>query len=99
MRILICDDHAVVRAGLRLILEQEAGFEIVGEAASGEELIAEASRLRPDIVVTDLSMPGLGGLEALPRMRQAAPVETISASPAALTCGKTCSAPTRIESA
>lgn len=73
MRILICDDHAVVRAGLRLILEQEAGFEIVGEAASGEELIAEAGRLRPDIVVTDLSMPGLGGLEALPRVRQAAP--------------------------
>lgn len=73
MRILICDDHAVVRAGLRLILEQEAGFEIVGEAASGEELIAEAGRLRPDIVVTDLSMPGLGGLEALPRVRQIAP--------------------------
>ncbi len=73
MRILICDDHAVVRAGLRLILEQEAGFEIVGEAASGEELIAEAGRLRPDIVVTDLSMPGLGGLEALPRVRQVAP--------------------------
>jgi two-component system response regulator NreC len=73
MRILICDDHAVVRAGIRLILEQEAGFEIVGEAASGEELIAEASRLRPDIVITDLSMPGLGGLEALPRVRQAAP--------------------------
>lgn len=73
MRILICDDHAVVRAGLRLILEQEAGFVIVGEAASGEELIAEAGRLRPDIVVTDLSMPGLGGLEALPRVRRAAP--------------------------
>ena len=73
MRILICDDHTVVRAGLRLILEQEAGFEIVGEAASGEELIAEAGRLRPDVVVTDLSMPGLGGLEALPRVRQAAP--------------------------
>jgi two-component system response regulator NreC len=73
MRILICDDHAVVRAGIRLILEQEAGFEIVGEATSGEELIAEASRLRPDIVVTDLSMPGLGGLEAVPRVRQAAP--------------------------
>ena len=73
MRILICDDHAVVRAGIRLILEQEAGFEIVGEAASGEELIAEAGRLRPDIVITDLSMPGLGGLEALPRVRQAAP--------------------------
>ncbi len=73
MRILICDDHAVVRAGLRLILEQEAGFEIVGEATNGEELIAEASRLLPDVVVTDLSMPGLGGLEALPHVRQAAP--------------------------
>ena len=48
MRILICDDHTVVRAGLRLILEQEASFEIVGEAASGEELIAEAGRLRPE---------------------------------------------------
>ena len=72
-RVLICDDHAVVRAGLRLILQAEPDFEIVGEATSGQEAIAQASQLRPDIIILDLSMPGLGGLEALPRVLQAAP--------------------------
>ena len=72
-KILICDDHAVVRAGLRLILEQTPKFEIVGEAADAEALLALASRLRPDIVIMDLSMPGSGGLEAIPHLRQAMP--------------------------
>src|ERR671937_163713 len=73
VRILICDDHAVVRAGLRLILEQVPDFEIVGEAAKAEELLTLVTRLRPDIVILDLTMPGMGGLEALPRVRQAVP--------------------------
>jgi two-component system response regulator NreC len=64
IRILLVDDHAVLRAGLRMLLEAEDGFEVVGEAGSGEEGVGKAARLRPDVVVMDLSMPGQGGLEA-----------------------------------
>lgn len=64
IRILLVDDHAVLRAGLRMLLEAESGFEVVGEAGSGEEGVVKAERLRPDVVVMDLSMPGQGGLEA-----------------------------------
>ncbi len=72
-KVLICDDHEVVRAGLRLILENQTDLQIVGEAKSGEELIQQARQWQPDLVITDLSMPGLGGLEAIPRVRAAAP--------------------------
>ena len=72
-RVLICDDHAVVRSGLRLILQNQTDFEIVGEAANGEEAIAQAGRLRPHIAIMDLSMPGLNGLEAIPRVLKASP--------------------------
>lgn len=68
VRILLVDDHAVLRAGLRLLLEAEPEFEVVGEAGSGEEGVAKAERLRPDVVVMDLSMPGAGGLEATRRV-------------------------------
>ena len=64
IRILLVDDHAVLRAGLRMLLEAERDLEVVGEAGSGEEGVAKAERLRPDVVVMDLSMPGQGGLEA-----------------------------------
>lgn len=64
IRILLVDDHALLRAGLRALLEAESGFEIVGEAGTGEEGAAMAEQLRPDVVVMDLSMPGMGGLEA-----------------------------------
>ena len=73
VRVLICDDHAIVRAGLRLILEQEEEFEIVGEAENGEESIRRAARLHPDLVIMDISMPGIGGLEATPRVLEVAP--------------------------
>lgn len=63
-RILLVDDHAVLRAGLRMLLEAEPDLEVVGEAGSGEEGVAKTERLRPDVVVMDLSMPGQGGLEA-----------------------------------
>ncbi len=72
-RVLICDDHAVVRAGIRLILENQADFAVVGEVADGREAIIQARELRPEIVVIDLSMPGLGGLEAIPHILQAVP--------------------------
>jgi two-component system, NarL family, response regulator NreC len=73
VRILTCDDHSVVRAGLRLILDPLPDFQIAGEAASAEELLDLVERWRPDVVLMDLSMPGMGGLEAIARIRQAVP--------------------------
>jgi DNA-binding NarL/FixJ family response regulator len=64
IRILLADDHAVLRAGLRALLDAEKDFEVVGEAGTGEDAVTRARLLRPDIVVMDLSMPGMGGLEA-----------------------------------
>jgi RNA polymerase sigma factor (sigma-70 family) len=62
--VLIADDHAVVRDGLRLLLESEAGLRVVGLAADGREAVREAQRLQPDVVVMDLAMPGLNGTDA-----------------------------------
>ena len=73
MRVLICDDHAVVRAGLRLILETQPGFALVGEATDAQEVIARATATRPDLVILDLSLPGLTGLAAIPLLLQAVP--------------------------
>jgi DNA-binding NarL/FixJ family response regulator len=64
IRVLLVDDHAVLRAGLRALLEAEPGMEVVGEAGTGEEGVMKAGQARPDVVVMDLSMPGMGGLEA-----------------------------------
>jgi DNA-binding NarL/FixJ family response regulator len=71
-RILIVDDHPLTRDALAALLTQH-GFTVVGEASNGEEAIAAAGTLQPDLVLLDLSMPGLDGLEALPRLREAAP--------------------------
>jgi len=71
-KILVCDDHAVVRAGLRLILDQEQDFRIVGEAENGEQAIDLAAQLQPDLVLMDISMPGANGLETLPRLHAVA---------------------------
>lgn len=68
IRILLVDDHAVLRAGLRALLEAEPQMEVVGEAGTGEEGVAAAETLKPDVVVMDLSMPGIGGLEATRRI-------------------------------
>ena len=65
--VLIADDHAVVADGLASLLKQE--FDVVATVGDGVSLVAEAARLRPDVVVTDVSMPGLGGLEALRRLK------------------------------
>lgn len=64
IRVLLADDHAVLRAGLRALLDAERDIEVVGEAGTGEEAIDLARSLDPDVVVMDLSMPGGGGLEA-----------------------------------
>jgi DNA-binding NarL/FixJ family response regulator len=66
--IVLVDDHAVVRAGVRRLLEQEALFEVIGEAESGEKAYQMFGELKPDVMVMDLSMPGMGGLEAIRRI-------------------------------
>jgi len=66
--IVLVDDHAVVRAGVRRLLEQEALFEVIGEAESGEKAYHMFGELKPDVMVMDLSMPGMGGLEAIRRI-------------------------------
>ncbi|WP_123768469.1 response regulator transcription factor [Vulcaniibacterium tengchongense] len=73
MRVLICDDHTLVRAGLRRLLETFAGIEVVAEAASADEAVFGARRAAPDVVLLDLSMPGRSGFEALAELRQACP--------------------------
>ena len=64
IRILIADDHTLFRKGLRSLLERQTGMEVVGEAATGTEAVALAEELVPDIVLMDIRMPGLGGIEA-----------------------------------
>lgn len=73
VRLLVVDDHPVVRQGLRTFLETRPDFEVVGEAGDGETAVAEAARLRPDVILMDLVMPGVGGLEAIVRIRAADP--------------------------
>jgi DNA-binding NarL/FixJ family response regulator len=70
-RILIVDDHPLTREALSSLLRAH-GFDVAGEAADGATAVAEARRLRPDLVLLDLSMPGMDGLAALPRLREAA---------------------------
>jgi DNA-binding NarL/FixJ family response regulator len=66
--IVLVDDHAVVRAGVRRLLEQEALFDVIGEAESGEKAYHMFGELKPDVMVMDLSMPGMAGLEAIRRI-------------------------------
>ncbi len=68
IHILIADDHLVVREGLQLILSMEDDLEVVGEAADGETAVRLAGELQPDVVLMDLRMPGMGGLEAIERI-------------------------------
>jgi DNA-binding NarL/FixJ family response regulator len=71
--VLLCDDHTIVRQGLRALLETQRDLCVVGEAADGLAAVAAAAELRPDVVVMDLGMPGLGGLEALQRVKRDRP--------------------------
>jgi DNA-binding NarL/FixJ family response regulator len=72
-KILLADDHAVLRVGLRLLLNSQPDFEVIGEAASGLEALDLAASLQPDLILLDLSMPGLSGLDSLPQLRRRAP--------------------------
>jgi two-component system invasion response regulator UvrY len=69
IRVLLVDDHAVVRTGFRLLLQSAPGISVVGEAESGEAACQKYPELTPDVVVMDLAMPGMGGLDALRRIR------------------------------
>jgi two-component system response regulator NreC len=73
IRILIVDDHAVVRAGIRLLLDSEADMEVVGEAQNGREALAQAQKLKPDVVLMDISMPDMEGVEATQLIKEACP--------------------------
>ena len=64
IRIVLADDHVVMRNGLRLLLERQQGFEVVGEAADGRETVEICEKLKPDVVVLDIAMPNLNGIEA-----------------------------------
>jgi NarL family two-component system response regulator YdfI len=72
-RILIADDHLIIRQGLRLILETEDGFELVGEAADGAEALKLCAELHPEVVLMDLRMPNLDGITAIERLRETQP--------------------------
>ncbi len=71
--ILLADDHKIFRESLRLLLGQQADFQIVGEAANGVEAVAKAEQLRPGVVILDVAMPDLNGLEALRQIKQRRP--------------------------
>src|SRR5215212_8223149 len=68
VRVLLCDDHAMVREGLERLVNSHEGIEVVGTAADGEEAVRQAVELRPDVVMMDVSMPRLDGIEATRRI-------------------------------
>ena len=73
IRLLLVDDHEIVRAGLRMLFSAEPEVEIIGEASSGEEAVGTAETLQPDVVLMDVAMPGIGGVEATRRIKAAHP--------------------------
>ena len=73
LHILVADDHEVVRKGIRTLLDSRLEWEICGEASTGRDAIAKTARLKPDVVLLDITMPGLSGLEAIPEILQACP--------------------------
>lgn len=72
-KVLLVDDHAIVRMGVRALLDEAQDFDVVGEASSGRDAITQAERLRPDLVLMDIGLPDMNGLEAMALIKQAAP--------------------------
>ncbi|HLG75307.1 MAG TPA: response regulator transcription factor, partial [Ktedonobacteraceae bacterium] len=70
VRIMLADDHPIVREGLRALLETQSDFEVIGESANGEETLRQVLRLRPDMLLLDLEMPVLDGVETIRRLCQ-----------------------------
>jgi two-component system response regulator NreC len=73
IRLLLADDHALLRSGLRMLLDAQPDMQVVGEASDGTEAVREALKLRPDVVLMDVAMAGAGGLDATRRIKQRAP--------------------------
>ena len=73
LRILIADDHTLVRRGLKALIESRPGWRVCGEAHTGREAAAKAEQMKPDVVILDISMPGLNGVEAARRIRKSSP--------------------------
>ena len=73
IRVLIADDHAAVRAGIRLLLESQPDMEVVGEAKDGRESLVQAKKLKPDVILMDITMPGMGVVEATQAIKEAHP--------------------------
>src|ERR1700692_716730 len=71
LRILIADDHDLVRRGVKALLQSHANWQVCGEATTGREAVAKAEELKPDILILDISMPDLNGVEAARRVRKA----------------------------
>src|SRR5437773_9665695 len=78
-RILLADDHATVRHGLKLLIDSQTDMTVVGEAADGTSVLQQAEALNPDVVVMDISMPGMNGLVATRRLKDARPSVAIVA--------------------
>ena len=70
VRVVLADDHVLVRSGLRALVEQVAGYQVVGEAGDGEALLDAVERLHPDLAIVDIQMPHLGGIDALDRIKR-----------------------------
>lgn len=73
IRVLICDDHMMVRQGVRLVLQSEPDIELVGEAGRGDEAIDLATQLKPDVIIMDISLPDMSGIEATKKIKKAVP--------------------------
>jgi two-component system, NarL family, response regulator NreC len=73
VRVLLADDHQLMRSGIRLMLERESDMSVVGEASDGREAVTLAKSLRPDVVIMDIGMPNLGGIEAARQMTEEKP--------------------------
>ncbi|MBI2149933.1 MAG: response regulator transcription factor [Acidobacteria bacterium] len=73
LKLLVCDDHALFREGIKATLARESSVEVIGEAEDGRQAVAEAKKLRPNVVLMDIAMPGLNGLEATMRIKEIDP--------------------------
>jgi DNA-binding NarL/FixJ family response regulator len=79
LRILVADDHATVRQGLKLLIDSQPDMGVVGEAADGNDVLEQATALNPDVVVMDISMPGMSGLVATRALKHAQPAVAVVA--------------------